>query len=83
MWINPFVGQEITPLDIYHPDISFRSPVTVEIFLYQMRPFLALLLNLGHFGHFVSASTEFLQNFLGSKIVARMMKIWCHVLDFM
>ena len=41
---------------------------------YQVHPFLALLLNLGHFGHFVPDSTSFIQHFLGYKIVASMRK---------
>ena len=62
VWKNTFTGQDITPLYICHPNI------TVHLFL-------ALLLNLVHFGHFAPVSTLFLQHFLGSKIVARMMKI--------
>ena len=53
---NPFTNQEITPLDIYHPNLSVRSSVTVEILSSQVRSFFALLLNLGHFGHFGPAS---------------------------
>ena len=72
---NTFTGREISPLAICHPNISVRSPFTFEILFSQVRPFLALLLNLGHFGHFSPASTSFIQNLLGSKTVARMMKI--------
>ena len=53
---NPFRGLKITPLDIYHPNLSLKIPVTVEILFSQVRPFLALLLNLGHFCHFAPAS---------------------------
>ena len=52
-----------------------RSSVVIEISFSQVRPYLDLLLNLRHFGHFALASTSFLQHLLGSKIVARMMKI--------
>ena len=52
------------------------------VFIFQMRPFLALLINLGHSGHLIPSSTSFLQHFYGLK-VARMMKIWCRVLDFL
>ena len=54
---NPFMGREITPLDICHPNFSVRSPVTVDILFSQVRPFLDLLLNLGHFGKLEPAST--------------------------
>ena len=52
-----FMDQEITPLDIYHPNLTFISLFKVEIFFSQVHPFLALLFNLGHFGHLEPAST--------------------------
>ena len=54
---NTFTSQDITPLDICYPILDVRSPVTVEILFSQVRPFLALLLNLGYFGHLEPAST--------------------------
>ena len=62
-----FTGQEITPLDICHTNLSIRSLVTVEIFLSRVHPFLALLLNLGQFIYFVPPYTWFLLHLLGSK----------------
>ena len=38
---NPFTGQDINPLDICHPNISVRNPVTVEIIFSQVHPVLA------------------------------------------
>ena len=77
------MGREITPLDICHQNIIVRITAIVGIVFSQVRPLLALLLKLVHFGNFAPDSTSFLQHLLGSKIVARMMKIRCHVLDFM
>ena len=57
IWKYPFMGQEITPLDIWQTNISARSPVTAKILFYQVQPFLALILNLGHFDNFSPAST--------------------------
>ena len=37
---NYFTGRDITPLEIFHPKLSFRIPVTVEILFSQVRPFL-------------------------------------------
>ena len=54
---NPFTKREITSLDICHPYRSVRIPVKGGSLFYQVHQFLALLLNLGHFGHFVPAST--------------------------
>ena len=56
-----FPGGYITSLDICHRILSARLTVIVK---HQL---LALLLNPAHFGHFVPASTQFLQLFLGSK----------------
>ena len=53
------MGREITPLDIYHLNIGIIILDTVEILFSQVRPFFALLLNLGHFGNFVPASTYY------------------------
>ena len=66
------------PLGICHPNLSVRISVTVDMFFSCVRPFLALLLNLGYFGHLGPASTLFLQHFFGSKILANMIKICCH-----
>ena len=75
--------QEIIPLDTCNKNLIIRSMGTVEILFYQVHPFSALLPNLGHFGHFLPASKQFLQYFLGSKKVGRTMKIQFHVIDFM
>ena len=83
MWKNSFTGRDITALYTLHTNISVSILVTVELFFSQQRPFLALLLNLGHLGHFVPASTYFLQHLLKTKKEGMMMKIQCHVLDFM
>ena len=51
------MGREITLLDTRHGNISIVSTSRGKLLLSQVRPFLALLFNLGHFGNFVSAST--------------------------
>ena len=57
IWKNHFMGQDITPLDIWHSNISFINPVIVEILFSQVCQFLALLLNLIHLGNFGTALT--------------------------
>ena len=69
------MSQNIAPLDTFHPNLSVRSPGTVEVLYSRVRTFLVLLPNLGHFGHYAPASTQFLQHLLGLKIVAKTMKI--------
>ena len=54
---NSFMGQEIIPLEIFHPNISVRIPGRGKMSFSQVRPLLALLLNFGHFGHFEPVST--------------------------
>ena len=57
IWKNHFTIQETTPLDIRHQNISVISPVGGCLLFSQLRPFLALLLNLGCFGNFIPDST--------------------------
>ena len=50
-------GSRDHPLYMSHTIISVMIPFTVDIFFSHVRPFLDLLLNLRHFGHFETAST--------------------------
>ena len=54
---NTFTSQEITSLDIYYKNIRIRIQVKWEILSLNLSQVLALLLNLGHCGHFILAST--------------------------
>ena len=56
-WWNPSSTFSIT--SVTTPTIKVRG----EVFIFQMRPFLALLINLGHSGHLIPSSTSFLQHF--------------------
>ena len=51
------MGQEITLFGICHPNLSVISLVRGGLLFSQVRPILALLLNLGHFWPFVLDST--------------------------
>ena len=74
--VDPFIGQDITSLDIWHPNISIRSPVTGEILFPQVRPFLALLFNLGIFWSFCTSLYIISTAFIRVKKLGRMMKFW-------
>ena len=74
---NPFTSQEITPLFIYHSNISFRSLVRGDIFLLKSHPSLAQGHIMNHFGPFCTRiyiiSTAFFRVQKGSKKDKNMM----------
>ena len=61
------MGQYITYLGIFHPNISIRSPVRVDILFLDMHPFLDLLLNFSQKGHFVPSLPNFYSFYEGIK----------------
>ena len=73
--INTFMDLDITPLDIFHSNISIKRPVIGKISLLKPLPSLAMDIILDYLALFVPGSTNFLQHFLGSKNVAKKTKI--------
>ena len=69
-------------LGICHPNISLRSPFTVDI-LFLSAPIFGPVAEFGQFKPFCTSFYIFLQIFLGSKKVARMMIILWHVIELM
>ena len=78
-----FTDRQITPLEIWHSNISVKSPVKWEIFLLEPCPFMAQGHNMRHFGPFCTRIYIISTAFWWSLKVAKKTKIWCHVLDFM